>query len=183
MKAVQMISQVLTFWFDENGPEKWFIKDPVFDNEISNKFLELYNQLTLGKHGEWRFSARGCLAEIIVLDQFSRNMYRDDAKAFSADLQALECLNYGISMAYDKEFSQVERNFFYLPFEHSEDKLDQEKSIHYFTENGDTNTLDYAIKHKVIIDRFGRYPHRNEILGRPSTEEERVFLQGPGSAF
>jgi len=183
MKVVKMINDVLAFWFQESGPEQWFAKDDMFDEKISKKFLTVYEALVAGNHKDWRLSAQGCLAEIIVLDQLSRNMFRDDPKAFVADFQALECANHAIAMAYDREFSQVERNFLYLPFEHSEKMVDQDKSIHYFTENGDANTLDYAVKHKKIIDRFGRYPHRNDVLDRPSTEEELAFLQEPGSSF
>lgn len=183
MKVVKMINEVLTFWFQESGPEQWFAKDDMFDKKISNKFLAVYEALVAGAYEDWRLSSQGCLAEIIVLDQLSRNMFRGDPKAFAADSQALECANYAISMAYDRDFSQTERNFLYLPFEHSENMVDQEKSIHYFTENGDENTLDYAIKHKKVIDRFGRYPHRNDVLGRASTDEELAFLKEPGSTF
>ena len=178
-----MIDQVLNFWFEECDPQQWFIKDEAFDKKVESLFSLLHEEIAEKKHTVWRLSARGCLAEIIVLDQFSRNMFRGSANAFAFDIQARDCLNYAISMAYDKELSQIERNFLYLPFEHSEASSDQEKSIFYYSKNGDPDALDYAIKHKLIIDTFARYPHRNVALGRISTEEEELFLRTPGSKF
>lgn len=177
------IHEILTFWFEECSPEQWFKKDDQFDATIRNRFLETYEELVAGNHGDWRETAEGCLAEIILLDQFSRNMFRDNPKAFEADPQARACLHHALAHGFDQELTTAQRNFLYLPLEHSEDVKDQEQAVELFTANGDETTTDYAIQHKVIIDRFGRFPHRNKVLGRKSTQEEEEFLTQPGSSF
>lgn len=177
------VKAVLDFWFVESSFEQWFQKNDDFDREIKRRFSGLHTDLMGGHRNHWRENMRGCLAEIIVLDQFSRNMFRNDPKSFASDSRAKECLNHLLAQGYDSEMTQVERNFAYLPLEHSEELSDQERSIELFTKNGDENSLDYAKRHKVIIDRFGRFPHRNAILGRVSTAMEIEFLNEPGSSF
>ncbi|WP_420546802.1 DUF924 family protein [Curvivirga sp.] len=177
------IDAVITFWFEESTPQDWFTKSDIFDQKIRDNFSNLHTALMNEEHQDWRQTAKGCLAEIIVLDQFSRNMFRNHPKAFASDEKARECLNHMLERGFDKELSVNERKFTYLPLEHSEDVKDQEKAIACYTELGDELALDYAQQHKVIIDRFGRFPHRNKILGRTSTEEEIEFLEQPGSSF
>ncbi|MDX1737711.1 MAG: DUF924 family protein [Alphaproteobacteria bacterium] len=177
------IEAVLKFWFEECEPKNWFMKDADFDNEIRKRFLGLHTDVADNARDHWRDSPKGCLAEVIVLDQFSRNMFRDTPGAFAYDDRALECMNHTIKKDYHRSFSVVEKNFLYLPMQHSEDLEVQRQSVELYLENGDNNTLDYAIRHKRIIEKFGRFPHRNEILGRASTEEEIEFLKKPGSSF
>lgn len=177
------IREILTFWFEECTPEQWFKKDAAFDETVRERFLDIYEELVEGNHGDWRNTAEGCLAEIIVLDQFSRNMFRDSPKAFEADPQARACLHHALAHGFDGDLTQVQCNFLYLPLEHSEDAMDQDHAVALFTANGDEKSLDYAVQHKVIIDRFGRFPHRNRILGRQSTPEEEEFLTQPNSSF
>lgn len=177
------IRDVLTFWFEESTPEQWFKKDDAFDAIIRERFLETYEEVVEGNHGDWRETAEGCLAEIIVLDQFSRNMFRNDPRAFEADPQARACLHHALARGFDEDMTVVQRKFLYLPLEHSEDAQDQVQAVELYTALGEVEALDYAVQHKVIIDRFGRFPHRNKVLGRESTEEEKEFLTQPGSSF
>lgn len=177
------INSVLQFWFEESTPQDWFMKNDAYDQKIRDNFLSLHTAIMNDERLEWRDTARGCLAEIIVLDQFSRNMFRNDPKSFASDARARDCLNHVFTKGWDKEYSVNERKFTYLPLEHSESMADQEKSIACYTELGDADALDYAEQHKVIIDRFGRFPHRNDILNRASTPEEVEFLNQPGSSF
>ena len=132
---------------------------------------------------EWRTSAKGRLAEIIVLDQFSRNMFRDTPLAFASDPLALVLSQEAISIGADEVLTSTQRSFLYMPFMHSESLIIHEAAVQLFTKNGVQSNLDFEMKHKAIIEQFGRYPHRNEILGRESTAEELEFLKQPGSGF
>jgi uncharacterized protein (DUF924 family) len=174
------IHKVLHFWFEEITPKQWWEKNLDFDKNIKVQFLDLHEQATKCELYSWRKTPQGRLAEIIVLDQFSRNIYRGRPESFMSDPLALTLSQEAISLSADKELSAVERSFLYMPFMHSESKIIHEKALELFA---DLNTLEYEIKHKKIIDQFGRYPHRNEILGRISTVEEIEFLKGPGSSF
>ena len=174
---------VLDFWFRETGPEKWFVKDPAFDAEIREKFGSTYRRAYDGDLGEWIDSAKGCLALVIVLDQFPRNMFRDDPRAFATDSHARMVLRHVLDMGYDRALDARQKQFMYMPLQHSEDPGDQELSVRLNDTLGNDEVLKYAVAHKEIIDRFGRFPHRNGILGRESTSAEREFLTQPGSSF
>lgn len=178
-----MYKTVLQFWFEEISSKEWWIKDPKFDGLIRERFLDLHTRVTQGEMFLWREHARGRLAEIIVLDQFSRNIYRDLPKAFASDSIALVLAQEAVSNKSDKELSQQERCFLYMPYMHSESSLIHQQAVELYTELGLETNLEYEMKHKVIIDRFGRYPHRNILLGRESTPEELEFLSQPGSSF
>ena len=186
--------EILDFWFgseDEEGygefREAWFTKDREFDREIRDRFEPVYEEAAGGGLDHWKSEAQSCLALIIVLDQFPRNMYRGDARMYAADEKAREAARHAIEHAYDRELSPYGRLFTYLPFEHSEELDDQRLSVELFrrlaTEMGSEALLDYAVRHLEIVERFGRFPHRNEILGRRTTPEEAEFLSGPDSSF
>ena len=174
---------ILDFWFKEVTPERWWVKDTHFDSEIVNKFRVIHQSASQGELAHWRATPQGRLAEIIVLDQFSRNMYRDTPKAFAFDTIALILAQEAISKAADKRLSPIERSFLYMPFMHSESLAIHKDAVLLYQANGIANNLDFEIKHKEIIERFGRYPHRNTILNRTSTTEEIEFLTQPNSSF
>lgn len=176
---------VLEFWF--RGSEtrvEWFRKDPAFDAEIRARFYDLYESAARGALERWMAEPGDCLALILVLDQFPRNLFRDpgpDAKrAFATDAMALEAARHAVASGFDRGLADAVRTFFYLPFEHSEALGDQEKALQLFA--GHPN-YPWALKHWEIVKRFGRFPHRNAALGRTSTAEEIEFLQEPGSSF
>lgn len=171
--------QVLRFWFGE-AAKRWFEKNSTFDAEILSRFLPLYDELS--SNADWLSEPRDCLARIVVLDQFPRNMFRGTLRAFAADPLALAAAKHAVTQGFDREMLVVERQFVYLPFEHSEALADQERACELMRQLGD-DLYDWAIRHKRIIERFGRFPHRNEILGRKSTPEEIEFLKQPGSGF
>ncbi|MYF94296.1 MAG: DUF924 domain-containing protein [Holophagales bacterium] len=178
-----MIEEVLRFWFEENGPEQWWSSDPQFDAAIRSRFGALHDQAVRGELHGWRDTPEGRLAEIIVLDQFSRNLYREDPRAFAADAMALALAQEAVRIGADQAVPPVQRQFFYMPYEHSESPRIHEAAIPLFESLDDPELLDFERRHKAIIDRFGRYPHRNRVLGRPSTPEEIAFLREPGSSF
>jgi len=186
--------EILDFWFGRKGEEgygefreAWFLKDPDFDREIRDRFEAVYEEAAAGRLEAWKETARGSLALIIVLDQFPRNMYRGDARMYAADGLALASAQHAIERAYDRELPPFQRLFMYLPFEHSEDLEDQRFSVELFRglaeETGSEDLTVYAARHMEIIERFGRFPHRNELLGRRTTPEEARFLEGPDSSF
>lgn len=185
---------ILAFWSGRGGEEDygeyreaWFSRDPDFDREVRDRFEDAYEGAVVGKLEQWKEEARSCLALILALDQFPRNMFRGDARMYAADGLALAAARHALQQAYDRELAPVQRMFMYLPFEHSENLEDQRLSVELFRmlaeETGSQDTLIYAVQHLKIIDRFGRFPHRNEILGRWSTPEEAEFLKEPGSSF
>ena len=180
MRAVTA-QDVLGFWF---GSERkaWFEKNPAFDDEIRRRFLSLYEHAAAGMLSDWRQTPAGCLALVILLDQFPRNMFRGSARAFAADPLALETAKHALAARYDQGLSVDERTFLYLPFEHSETLADQQRACELMKPLGG-EVYDYALRHKQIIERFGRFPHRNAALGRASTPEETAFLKTPGSGF
>ena len=186
--------EILDFWFgkpEDSGygkPRKfWFIKDEELDQIIKSRFTEIHQQAAMGNLDSWREQPLSCLALIIVLDQFSRNMFRGLPQAFATDAQALNYSQYAIAKIFDSQLLPVQRWFIYLPFEHSEDLADQEKSVQLCTtltdEDDSQSYIDYAYKHFEVIKKFGRFPHRNKILGRENTPEEIEFLKQPGSSF
>jgi uncharacterized protein (DUF924 family) len=178
-----MYQSVLKFWFEEIEPKSWWIADPDFDRQIEERFLTLLHKATQGELFSWRKEPKGRLAEIIVLDQFSRNIYRNSPLAFAQDPMALVLAQEAIAVGADEALSPIERSFLYMPYMHSESKLIQEWAERLYRENGLQDSYKFELKHKAIIDRFGRYPHRNEVLGRPSSAEETEFLKQPGSSF
>lgn len=175
--------EVLDFWFDPSNKAYWFAKDKAFDQELHDKFYKIWQKSCEGLLYNWRKTIHGRLAEIIVLDQFSRNLCRGRACAFSQDKMALILSQEAIKDPEFYELSQSERQFMLMPFMHSESEDIHKKSIILFEELGHKESTDFAYKHKEIIDRFGRYPHRNKDLGRESTEQEKEFLKQPGSSF
>lgn len=179
-----MYEDIIHFWFEELSAQDQFKKDANLDQLIKDRYLTLHQAATRGELYEWRSSAIGRLAEIIVLDQFSRNIYRDRPEAFMHDTLALALSQEAITRHGVREGLNVQqRAFLYMPFMHSESKSIHEKALELFSEPGLEHNLDYELKHKKIIDRFGRYPHRNAILGRVSTPQEIEFLKEPGSSF
>ncbi|AWL12363.1 Mannosyl-oligosaccharide 1,2-alpha-mannosidase [Saliniradius amylolyticus] len=178
-----MYQQVIEFWFNEIEPSQWFKKDDSFDALLRRRFSKLHSQAAQCELWRWRKTASGSLAEIIVLDQFSRNMFRDTKAAFDYDALALALAQSAINKGQDIELSPTQRSFMYMPFMHSESAVIHEQALELFTQLGIKDNLDFEIKHKQIIDRFGRYPHRNDTLGRTSTPEEKAFLLQPGSGF
>ena len=174
---------VLDFWFQEANQENWFVNNPTFDAQIRERFGALHSQAIAGDLKAWRKTAHGALAEIILLDQFSRNIYRNDSRAFAYDDMARDAHHKAMALRYDRYLSLNQRHFLYLPLQHSEAKEDQVLSISLYRTLGDAEIYQFAIRHKEIIDRFGRFPHRNQILGRKSTKEEKSFLTESLSAF
>ena len=175
-------AQVLDFWFGVD-PKKWYAKDDAFDADIRTRFLATYEAAAAGQLADWEAAAPdGALALTIVLDQFSRNMFRGSARTFAADAAALAVAKHAVERGFDKQLELKRRNFFYLPFMHSENLADQERCVALSREAGDPNTLKYAELHRDIIRRFGRFPHRNAVLGRVTTPEEQAFLDAGGFA-
>lgn len=178
-----MYRKVLKFWFEDIEMSQWWKKDPEFDQLIVEKFSFLHARAVACELYEWRESAKGRLAEVIVLDQFSRNMHRDSPLSFGNDALALALAQEAIAAKADDELSPMERSFLYMPFMHSESLEIHELAVQLFQNNRIQSNFDFEIKHKKVIERFGRYPHRNSILGRESTSEEEAFLLQPGSRF
>ena len=174
---------VLNFWFSERVKPLWFKKSLEFDREIKQRFLDIYQLAKTGALADWRHSSKDILALIIVLDQFPRNMFRNTPQAFATDDRAVELTKYALNNNYQQKRSPEERAFLYMPLMHSENEQDQKKCVELFTKLGRKDNLKFAIKHREIIDRFGRFPHRNEILGRESTDREKEFLTRSGSSF
>ncbi len=175
--------EIIRFWFEELTPQDHWKKDPQFDRQLAERFGALHRAASAGELYGWRISPRGRLAEIIVLDQFSRNIYRDQPASFAQDSLALCLAQEAISAGAAEALSPTERTFLYMPFMHSESALIHEQAMRLFAEPGLEDNFEFEKRHKAIIDRFGRYPHRNLILGRPSTAEEQAFLKQPGSSF
>lgn len=177
------IQSIINFWFAECEPKQWYVKDPAFDDTIRARFGNLVEQALAGKLDEWGQTPEGCMALILLLDQFTRNIYRDTPDAFAGDAKAVAiCLNCR-DQGYLDQFDLPWRQFTLMPLMHSEDIKIQDAAQVLFERYTSPAIIDYAIKHRDIIVKFRRYPHRNAILGRPSTPEEIEFLSGPGSSF
>ena len=174
---------VLNFWFNETAPKQWWGKSAQFDAVIRRRFGDLLNRALRCELAEWRSTPEGRLAEILVLDQFSRNIHRDSASAFAGDGIALALAQEAVSRGADSVLPVDRRAFLYLPYMHSESALIHEVAVSLFSAPGLENNYKFELAHKAIIDRFGRYPHRNAALGRESTPQEIAFLQTPGSSF
>jgi uncharacterized protein (DUF924 family) len=182
-KQIVSPSEIIAFWFDELEPAQWWKKDLALDREIEARFGATHRPATLGELEFWREPADGRLAEIIVLDQFSRNIYRDRPLAFAYDATALVLAQEAVRVGADQQVDIEKRSFFYMPYMHSESAIIHETAVELFGQPGAEFNYEFELKHKAIIDRFGRYPHRNAILGRESTPEEIEFLGQPGSSF
>ncbi len=178
-----MYPLILHFWFREISPAQWWKVDPAFDQLIRDRFADTHLQATQAELFEWRTTPRGRLAEIIVLDQFSRNMYRGERRAFAADSLALALAQEAVAAKLDLELPDEERVFLYMPFMHSESRVIHQVAERLFKANAAQGNYEFELRHKAIIDRFGRYPHRNEIMARQSSQEEIAFLAEPGSSF
>src|SRR6185312_3288880 len=171
--------QIVSFW-QKAGPKRWFKKDPAFDQKIHEQFLITHQAAAMDKLSEWENAAEGALALLLLLDQFPRNMFRGTNRAFANDEQARAVAGRAIKHGFDKKVPNDLRTFFYLPFEHSEDLADQDKCLKLFRAMKDKEMIKWAKVHRDIIKQFGRFPHRNEILGRSSTPEETKFLEQGG---
>ena len=174
---------VLDFWFEEATPRQWWAKSEAFDRLIESRFAALLAAAARCELYAWRSTARGRLAEIIVLDQFSRNIHREHPAAFGCDALALALAQEAVAAGADQALPEAQRAFLYMPYMHSESPAIHSQAVALFSQPGMTANLDFELRHKAIIDRFGRYPHRNDLLGRASTPEEIAFLQTPGSSF
>jgi uncharacterized protein (DUF924 family) len=176
---------IIEFWFNEASPKDWFMKSDEFDELIRQRFSTLHRHACQGELAHWRQEPLGRLAEIILLDQFSRNLFRDSAQAFAYDGMALVLAQEAVHhfAAQSIELEATQRSFLYMPYMHSESLIVHEEAVKLFSQPGLENNLDFELRHKAIIERFGRYPHRNALLGRTSTEEEKLFLSQPGSSF
>lgn len=174
---------VLKFWFVDHGQDDWFGAKPEFDALIAADFAETHAAVARGEAWHWRTTPEGRLAEIIVLDQFSRNLFRADPRAFTGDVVALVLAQEAIHAGADRELPAARRAFLYMPFMHSESRVIHVDAERLFRQPGLERNYEFELKHKAIIDRFGRYPHRNAILGRRSTPEELAFLEQPDSSF
>lgn len=178
-----MHSQILDFWFGEIEPAMWFKKDDDFDRLLHTRFGHIWHAAAAGELAHWRDTVEGRLAEVIVLDQFSRNLFRGTPGAFSSDCMALVLAQEAVRSGQCEQLSSEQRGFLYLPFMHSESAVIHRQALALYTELNNGDQLEFELRHKAIIDRFGRYPHRNAILGRISTPEEEAFLLLPGAGF
>jgi uncharacterized protein (DUF924 family) len=174
---------VLCFWLEETAPEKWFQKDATLDTVVRARFARTHEHIASLTRDDCLTDAQTALAAVIVLDQFSRNMFRGTPRAFASDPQALSLAQAAIGRGFDVEVTEPARLFFYLPFEHAEDAAAQKRCVALMATLADPGLVKWAEVHKAIIDRFGRFPHRNAILGRTSTVDELDFLTGPGGSF
>jgi uncharacterized protein (DUF924 family) len=183
MENTMSPEQVVDFWFDELEPQQWWVKDPSLDRMIGDRFGVTLAAAAKGELWAWRTTPVGRLAEIIALDQFSRNIHRDTAQAFANDAMALVLAQEAVAMRADAALALERRTFLYMPYMHSESPAIHEQAVVLFSAPGLELNLEFEYKHKVIIDRFGRYPHRNAILAREATSEELAFLLEPNSSF
>ena len=194
---MDQVEAILNFWFGAPGDKSseygqlrkvWFKKDPIFDNMIRTRFLSDYERAAADQLTHWRQAPKSALALILLLDQFPRNLFRRHSRSFATDAQALATAQAAIAQQFDQPLLPVERLFLYLPFEHSENLAHQNQSVDWVRLLADQHpdmesTLEYAVRHRDIIARFGRFPHRNQILGRATTPEEAEFLKQRGSRF
>jgi uncharacterized protein (DUF924 family) len=178
-----MKNKIIQFWFEDIERKQWWKKNDSFDQLLVEQYKDIHAQANRCELYQWRESPEGRLAEIIVLDQFSRNMYRDTENAFSSDPLALILAQEAIAVGADDLLNEVQRSFLYMPFMHSESLIIHEAGLKLFQAGTSESSINFEVRHKKIIETFGRYPHRNKILGRTSTKEELEFLEQPGSSF
>jgi uncharacterized protein (DUF924 family) len=175
--------EILTFWFEELTDKQHFVKDPALDEAMRSRFGATLEAAARCELFAWRATAEGRLAEILVLDQFSRNIFRDTPRSFAQDALALVLAQEMVAGGHDRQLGAAQRAFAYMPYMHSESAVVHAEAVRLFSLPGLENNLAFELRHKAIIDRFGRYPHRNAILGRTSSAEELAFLSEPGSSF
>jgi len=178
-----VFDEVLEFWFLETGPSAWWTADRELDALIAKRFGAWLRAAERGELYDWRTTPRGRLAEVILLDQFSRNVYRGTPRCFANDPTALVLAQEAVAAGHDHALASDERAFLYMPYMHSESAIIHELAERLFASLGPGESYDAELQHKAIIDRFSRFPHRNELLGRESTAEELAFLREPGSRF
>lgn len=174
-------TDILNFWFFKENSTKWFIKSKDFDNLIIEKFSNTYIKAAKGDLDAWKETPEGMLALIIIFDQLPRNMFRGNAQSFATDAKALSLAKEAIAKGFDKKLTVEQQRFIYMPFMHSENLKDQNKSVELFAKA--EMSYNYAVRHREIIQKFGRFPHRNDLLRRSSTKEEINFLKTPNSPF
>lgn len=177
--------EIIHFWFEESQPQQWFQKNDSYDREIKERFSVAYDMAREGLCDHWTVEAEGSLAFCILLDQFPRNMFRGSPKAFETDAMALDVAKAAIEKGFDKVLPVIKRRFLYLPFEHSESIEDQKRCVALFEQIKEEDPLayDYAVRHLEVIEKYGRFPHRNKILGRQNTPEEEEYLADPDAGF
>ena len=175
--------EIIDFWFEELTPSQRFERDENIDLKMTERFIALHSSVVAGEYSSWRSEAMGRLAEILVIDQFSRNIYRDDPKSFIYDPMALALAQEAVRGEYNKNMDPKYKQFLYMPYMHSESDMIHNSAMLLFSEPGLEESFDFELKHKSIIERFGRYPYRNKVLGRTSTPEEIEFLKQAGPIF
>jgi len=182
---IDAAERVLDFWFSVGDDELWFKRSEAFDRAVREALAHDYERAAADAYDAWRESPRGCLALVLLLDQVPRNLFRDDARAYAADARARAVTRHAVARGFDRQIStQSQRRFLYLPLEHSERLADQEDCCRLMANlDEDKKWAEWAIKHREVIARFGRFPHRNAVLGRASSAAEREFLAQPGSSF
>lgn len=185
MATLASPAEVVAFWFQESTPEQWFKKDPAFDAAIRDRFWDTHRAAAAGQLDRWADTADGLMAVVLVLDQFSRNLFRDSPEAYAQDAKALQLARAGIARGFDLEVEPPDhRVFLYLPFEHSENLADQDEAVRLCEERTeDPRFLDFAHRHRDVIQTYGRFPHRNAVLGRANTPAEEEYLAQPGAGF
>jgi uncharacterized protein (DUF924 family) len=174
---MSQIAEIIEFWFGPGMAEKWFVKDPALDREVAERLGALHDKAAAGELDSWRDSAEGCLALLVLLDQTPRNIFRDDPRTYATDEMARAVTQHALDRGYDRELTHNQRGMLYLPLLHSESLADKERAVELtraLTENPDFHI--WAVHHRDIVGRFGRFPHRNQILGREDTPEEKAFL-------
>ncbi len=174
---------VLDFWFDSRNRPFWFKKRASFDDAVRQRLGALHEAAAAGRLEAWRSTPEGAVALVILLDQVPRNIHRNTPRAFATDPAALAVAKAAVEAGFDRDLDTDRKLFLYLPFEHSENLADQERSVELFSAMGSAKHTDYAVRHRDIIARYGRFPHRNAVQGRESTAEELAFLEEPGSSF
>ena len=177
MNNIVDYDDILTFWFSQRVAKLWFNSTPEFDEEIRQRFESVYLDAKQGRYDNWQESAKGCLALAILFDQFPLNMYRGEEQSFSMEARARQVAGHAIDQRFDQQLEDQQKVFLYMPFMHSEDLADQDRSVELFTKAKLENNLRFARHHRDIVKRFGRFPHRNSILGRESTTDEAAYLQ------
>lgn len=183
MKDIQ--KDVLAFWFEETQPPQWFQVNPDFDAQITERYADAYDKAAHGIFDDWKNDPDGCLALCLILDQFPRNMFRGTPQAFATDGRALVISKYALAKGFDQVLAPIKRRFLYLPFEHSENLNDQRKCLELFEKMKKDDPLgyDYALRHLKVIEKYGRFPHRNKILQRMNTPDEEEYLAQSGAGF
>ncbi|HLS69179.1 MAG TPA: DUF924 family protein [Kiloniellales bacterium] len=182
-EALEGIAEVLDFWFAPGREDQWFVRSDAFDQEVIQHLGPWYQRARAGELEAWRVTPEGALALVLLLDQVPRHLFRNSAEAYACDAKAREITLESVAAGLDRQLGNAQRLFLYLPLEHSEELADQEQAVALITPLGDEEATRYAVIHRDIIARFGRFPHRNAVLGRESTPEETEFLKQPNSSF